>query len=144
MQVLAQAAHSRLPLQPPAKSYVWHGSLTATEKEEKKNSSVLSRGQRFRGHTHEAYELVFQQPIISTDFNDAVVLSIDSKPGWRLVAVADLSGFSVQTNFMQRGEPQFTNLVQMSSPAITTTITEGISLVSNPPTFNPMTGAAPS
>jgi len=139
MQVLAQAAHSRLPLQVPAKTYVWHGSPTATETQEKKNSSVLLRGQTSRGQTHEAYELSFQQPIISTDFNDAVVLSIDSKPGWTFVAVADLSG--VQTNFMQRGEPQFTNLVQMSSPAITTTITEGNSLVASAVPVKPVTSA---
>ncbi|SRR6266446_1003542 len=141
MQELAQAAYSRLPLRAAGKTYVWHGSPTATEIQEKKNSSVLLRGQSFRGQTHEAYELAFQQPIISTDFNDAVVLSIDSKPGWRWVAVADLSGFSVQTNFMQRGEPQFTNLVQMSSPAITTTVTEGNSLVASAVSVKPVTSA---
>jgi hypothetical protein len=130
--MLAQPEYSKLPLQPPAKSYVWDGSPTASETQEKKNSSVvLLQGQTLSGQTHEAYELAFQQLNIGTDFNDAVVLRIDSKPGLRLIGFADLSGFSVQTNFKQRGESQITSSVHMSNPVFSTAVTSGISLIAS-------------
>ncbi len=143
MQVLAQPAHSRLPLQPPAKTFVWYGSPTATEAEQKKNSSVLLlRGQTLGAQdAFEAYELAFQQPIIGTEVNDAVVLSIGSKPFWSAVAIADFSGFNVQTKFKQRGDPQATYLVHMTSPAFTTTISEGNSLTASAVPVKPVTSA---
>ena len=138
--MLASAVYSPLPVR-PHKTYVWDGSLTATEVKEKKNSSVLVlRGQTLlTGEVPEAYEVAYRQQLTLTDpKNDAVVLSLWSP--LRVVAVADLSGFvNVQTNFMQRGEPQVTNLLHISNPSTTTAVREGVSMAASAIAVKPVT-----